>query len=1265
MQRRRAVQQHRVFADHLFEDVPHLRPLLLDHLLRLLDRGDELSFFELVVDERLEQLERHLLRQTALMQLQLRSDDDDRTARVVHALAEQVLTEPALLALERVGQRLQRTVVRPAQDTTAAAVVEERIDRFLQHALFVADDDVRRLELHQLLQPVVAVDDAAIEVVQVRRREPAAVERDERTQLRRNHRNDIENHPVRLVVRLAEAVDHLQPLGVLQLLLDRVLGAHLHAQLFGQLLDVDAAQQLLDRLGAHLRAELRPVVLAGLAELLLVEQLVLLELRLTRIDDDVALEVEDALEIAQGDVEQVADAARQPLEEPHVADRRGQRDVAEALAPHLGLRDLDAALVADHAAVLHALVLAAQALPVGDRPEDLGAEQAVAFRLERAVVDRLGLGDLAERPRHDLLRRSQRDPDRIEVGAERRFRIVEAWSHLHGLQYGFTFIRGQRFGRLPLGVDQLNIETERLQLANEHVERLGQPWRERRVALDDRLVDLGASGDVVRFRREQLLEDVRRPIRLERPDLHLSKALAAELGLAAQRLLRDERVGADRPRVDLVVDQVRQLEHVDVADRHLLLEVLTRHAVEELRLATLRQARLLEPVLDLRFRRAVEDGRGEVETQRVRRPPEVCLENLSDVHTRRHAERVEDDLHRRPIRQIRHVLFRQDARDDALVAVAAGHLVADRQLALHCDVYLHELDDARRQLVAAADLLLLLLEQLADDFDLPLSALLQQPEVALEPRIVALDLQTNHLLIGHRRQHFGCELGSLAEQPLAAVLVERVGTQHLADQHLHDALLHLVMKNADLVLQVLLHHVELFLLDRLRPVILLDALAGEDLHADDDALDAGRADERGVADVARLLAEDRAEQLLFRSELGLALRRHLADQDVARFDVGADADDAAVVEIAQVRLRHVGEVARDLFRPQLGVARLDLELLDVDGGVVVLLDHLLGDEDGVLEVVAAPRHEGDEHVPSERQLTELRARTVGEHLPLLHLLTDAHDRLLVDTGVLVRPLELGHRIDVSTHFLADLILDVPLTFHAHDDALAVDVVDGARAARDDHRTRIARGDVLHAGADIRAARPEQRHRLALHVRSHQRAVRVVVLEERDERGGDGDELLRRDVDELDIGSRREHEVASAARVDAVLRELAVVVHRRVGLGDDVVVLFPRREIEGVRLELDALLLRPAFDADHLVGLDDVVDLVLRVAAGVVDDDVVHHPAVLHLAVRRLDEAELVDARVARQRRDQADVRTFRRLNRTDAPVVRRVDVADLEAGALA
>src|SRR5205823_9942693 len=114
--------------------------------------------------------------------------------------------------------------------------------------------------------------------------------------------------------------------------------------------------------------------------------------------DDRRGEVEDLLELARGDVEQVADAARNALEEPDVRDRSGQVDVAHPLAPHLLPRHLDAAALADDALVADALVLAAVALPVLRRTEDALAEEAVALGLERAVVDRLGLRDLAGRP---------------------------------------------------------------------------------------------------------------------------------------------------------------------------------------------------------------------------------------------------------------------------------------------------------------------------------------------------------------------------------------------------------------------------------------------------------------------------------------------------------------------------------------------------------------------------------------------------------------------------------------------------------------------------------------------------------------------------------------------------------------------------------------------------------------------------------------------------------------------------------------------------
>ena len=69
--------------------------------------------------------------------------------------------------------------------------------------------------------------------------------------------------------------------------------------------------------------------------------------------------------------------------------------------------------------------------------------------------------------------------------------------------------------------------------------------------------------------------------------------------------------------------------------------------------------------------------------------------------------------------------------------------------------------------------------------------------------------------------------------------------------------------------------------------------------------------------------------------------------------------------------------------------------------------------------------------------------------------------------------------------------------------------------------------LLHAGADQRRLGADQRHRLALHVRAHQRAVGVVVLEERDQRRGDRDELLRRDVDQVDVLRPGQHELAAA------------------------------------------------------------------------------------------------------------------------------------------
>src|SRR4029434_740331 len=120
----------------------------------------------------------------------------------------------------------------------------------------------------------------------------------------------------------------------------------------------------------------------------------------------------------------------------------------------------------------------------------------------------------------------------------------------------------------------------------------------------------------------------------------------------------------------------------------------------------------------------------------------------------------------------------------------------------------------------------------------------------------------------------------------------------------------------------------------------------------------------------------------------------------------SNANDAALIQIAEHVLTDVRNVARDLFRTKLRIARFDFELFDVNRGVVVLFHKSLGNENRVFEVVTAPRHERAENVASECELTAVGTWTIRDDLSLRDALTDVNDRTLIDTSVLVRTLEL-------------------------------------------------------------------------------------------------------------------------------------------------------------------------------------------------------------------------------------------------------------------
>jgi hypothetical protein len=236
-----------------------------------------------------------------------------------------------------------------------------------------------------------------------------------RAQLRRNDRNDFQDHPLGAIAAFDEAFDDLQPLDDL-LGLERALrlGQFLE-EVFLLPLKIQVDQHVLDGLGPDAGGEgILAIFVLRVEQFILGEELILLKRGQAGLGDDVAFEVQDPLKLLELHVQQQADAARERLQKPDMRNRGCQFDMAHPFTADLGDGHLDAALLAHDALVLHALVLAAQALIVLHGTKDARAEEAVPLRLEGPVVDRLRLLDLAERPAADLLRARDADLDLVE-----------------------------------------------------------------------------------------------------------------------------------------------------------------------------------------------------------------------------------------------------------------------------------------------------------------------------------------------------------------------------------------------------------------------------------------------------------------------------------------------------------------------------------------------------------------------------------------------------------------------------------------------------------------------------------------------------------------------------------------------------------------------------------------------------------------------------------------------------------------------------------
>ena len=311
---------------------------------------------------------------------------------------------------------------------------------------------------------------------------------------------------------------------------------------------------------------------------------------------------------------------------------------------------------------------------------------------------------------------------------------------------------GREVNLLALAVEDTDIQCQSLKLLNKHLKGLGHTGRGNVLTLDNSLVSLAAAGDIVRLDRKDLLQGISGTVSLQCPHLHLTEALATELGLTAQGLLGDKRVRTVGTSVDLIVHEVMQLEVVHDTHGNGVIKGLAGAAVVQDGLTVKEAERIgktqgldiggvglllggeeaevgvalsvgdhfvkvlpfrvltcvertvvachTEALGDVALICAVEHGGHDLPAQTLGGNTKVHLQHLTDVHTGRHAQGVEHDIQRRTVGQEGHILGGQDAGYDTLITMAACHLITHGDLTLLSDVDLDHAVHAGGQIIA-------------------------------------------------------------------------------------------------------------------------------------------------------------------------------------------------------------------------------------------------------------------------------------------------------------------------------------------------------------------------------------------------------------------------------------------------------------------------------------------------------------------------------------------------------------------------------------
>ena len=467
---------------------------------------------------------------------------------------------------------------------------------------------------------------------------------------------------------------------------------------------------------------------------------------------------------------------------------------------------------------------------------------------------------------------------------------------------------------------------------------------------------------------------------------------------------------------------------------------------------------------------------------------QMTLQYLTHVHTRRNTQGIEHQINRAAVGKKGHILFGQKPGHHALVAMTSCHFVTNREFPLGGNVNLDHFDHAGRQvvtlfhalgnaLIAFAHLICLICMAGEDGADLVLV-------FCFFSKIQGVQLRKRYLI-----DYFTGKLLAQFQDDLALCVLD-ITLSSTTLQKDGQSLAHPFLQAEKFGLHIPVNTIDLHLFDHHCAFILVHAFAGKDLGINDHTFYPRRHSQGGILDITGLFAKDGAQELFLRRKHGFTLGGDLAHQHIARLHLSTDADDARIIKVAQPFLTNVGNISGDFFLAQLGVAGHGLENLNVYRSKGVFFEEALIDENRVLEVVAAPRHEGHGHILAQSQFPAFSRRPIGQYLPLHHPLPRQYHRLLVKAGVLVRLFVFEQSIHPDTGLKA---VSTRLVI-ANNYPVGVGLLHDTTARRKQTGPGVAGHVFFHSGPNQRGAIAQQGHSLTLHVRAHEGAVGIVVLQ---------------------------------------------------------------------------------------------------------------------------------------------------------------------------